>query len=152
MWVSSSVLLLQLVPIRISQVPYPLISLVSRLPQTLHGQCPLAFHTRTFESFSLLFGKEGEAIDVFESVKELTVASTLSAVIVTRTCNTYVVCQHQLTASMHSSTFLARLSPPRMAGRCIHQGKNLAEWGLALERKRGGSQTSIEIILCVPLM
>lgn len=58
------------------QVPYPLISLVSRLPQTLHGQCPLTFHTRTFETFSLAFAEDGDALDVFESVKELTVART----------------------------------------------------------------------------
>ncbi|KAF9469358.1 protein phosphatase, partial [Collybia nuda] len=59
-------------------VPYPLISLVSRLPQTLQGQCPLTFHTRTFETFSLAFGKEGDATDVFESVKELTVATSVT--------------------------------------------------------------------------
>jgi myotubularin-related protein 6/7/8 len=57
------------------QIPYPLISLMTRLPQTLHGQCPLTFHTRTFEWFSLLFCGENEAIDVFESVKALTVTS-----------------------------------------------------------------------------
>lgn len=58
----------------LEQVPYPLISLVSRLPQTLNGQCPLTFHTRTFETFSLSFANDGDAVDVFESVKELTVA------------------------------------------------------------------------------
>lgn len=58
----------------LQQVPYPLISLVSKLPQTLHGQCPLTFHTRTFETFSLSFSNDGDAVDVFESVKELTVA------------------------------------------------------------------------------
>lgn len=59
-------------------VPYPLISLVSRLPQTLHGQCPLTFHTRTFETFSLAFAEDGDALDVFESVKELTVALSVT--------------------------------------------------------------------------
>ncbi|KAF7363665.1 Phosphoinositide 3-phosphatase [Mycena sanguinolenta] len=58
-------------------VPYPLISLVTRLPQTLQGQCPLTFHSRTFETFSLAFGKETEAVDVFDSVKELTVATSV---------------------------------------------------------------------------
>jgi hypothetical protein len=58
----------------LQQVPYPLISLVSKLPQTLQGQCPLTFHTRTFETFSLSFVNDGDAVDVFESVKELTVA------------------------------------------------------------------------------
>ncbi|SRR6266550_1747037 len=49
-------------------------SLVTRLPQTLQGRCPLTFHTRTFETFSLVFDKDVDAHDVFESVKELTVA------------------------------------------------------------------------------
>ncbi|KAJ7709637.1 protein-tyrosine phosphatase-like protein [Mycena rosella] len=58
-------------------VPYPLISLVTRLPQTLQGQCPLTFHSRTFETFSLAFSKEADASDVFDSVKELTVATSV---------------------------------------------------------------------------
>ncbi|KAK7467356.1 phosphatidylinositol-3-phosphatase ymr1 [Stygiomarasmius scandens] len=58
-------------------VPYPLISLVTRLPQTLQGQCPITFHTRTFETFSLSLSKESDAIDIFESVKELTVATSV---------------------------------------------------------------------------
>jgi hypothetical protein len=65
----------------LSQVPYPLISLVTRLPQTLQGQCPLSFHSRTFETFSLAFNKESEASDVFDSVKELTVASMLKELV-----------------------------------------------------------------------
>ncbi|KAG5642888.1 hypothetical protein DXG03_001930 [Asterophora parasitica] len=59
-------------------VPYPIISLVSGLPQTLQGQCPVNFHTRTFETFSLSFSKENDAVDVFESVKELTVATSVT--------------------------------------------------------------------------
>lgn len=59
-------------------MPYPLISLVNRLPQTLQGQSILNFHTRTFESFSLTFKRDADASDVFESVKELTVASKWS--------------------------------------------------------------------------
>ncbi|KAJ7286081.1 protein-tyrosine phosphatase-like protein [Mycena rebaudengoi] len=58
-------------------VPYPLISLVTRLPQTLLGQTPLTFHSRTFETFSLAFAKETDASDVFDSVKELTVATSV---------------------------------------------------------------------------
>ncbi|KAJ7632852.1 protein-tyrosine phosphatase-like protein [Roridomyces roridus] len=58
-------------------VPYPLISLVTRMPQTLQGQCPLTFHSRTFETFSLAFNKESDASDVFDSVKELTVATSV---------------------------------------------------------------------------
>ncbi|KAG1756401.1 phosphatases II [Suillus paluster] len=59
-------------------VPYPLISLVLKLPQTLHGQSPLTFHTRMFETFSLSFEKERDTIDVFESVKELTVCTSVN--------------------------------------------------------------------------
>ncbi|KAF5386999.1 hypothetical protein D9615_001576 [Tricholomella constricta] len=59
-------------------VPYPIISLVSCLPQTLQGQCPVNFHTRTFETFSLSFFKDSDATDVFESVKELTVATSVT--------------------------------------------------------------------------
>ena len=42
---------------------------------TMHGRCPLTIHTRTFETMFLLFATEKDAVDVFESVKELTVAS-----------------------------------------------------------------------------
>ncbi|TEB26595.1 phosphatases II [Coprinellus micaceus] len=48
-------------------VPYPLISL-----------SPLSFHTRTFESFSFTFDKDSNSLDVFESVKELTVATSVT--------------------------------------------------------------------------
>jgi myotubularin-related protein 6/7/8 len=55
------------------KVPYPLISTVVRLPLSLYGQSPIAFRTRTFEYFTLVFNKDKDAYDVFESVKELTV-------------------------------------------------------------------------------
>lgn len=42
---------------------------------TLQGQCPLTIHTRTFETIFMTFVTEQDAVDVFESVKELTVAS-----------------------------------------------------------------------------
>lgn len=57
-----------------SKIPYPLVSLVNRLPQTLQGQSPLNVHCRTFETISLSFEKDSDASDVFDSVKELTVA------------------------------------------------------------------------------
>lgn len=81
MWVS---LLRSVYPVpfelihRAGQVPYPLISLVTRLPQTLAGKNPLAIRMRTFENIVLSFEKDTEASDVFESVKELTVASESS--------------------------------------------------------------------------
>ncbi|KAF7322631.1 Protein phosphatase [Mycena chlorophos] len=58
-------------------VPYPLISLVTRLPQTHQGKTPLTFNTRTFETFSLAFGRDSDAADVFDSVKDLTVATSV---------------------------------------------------------------------------
>ncbi|KAI0261356.1 hypothetical protein BC834DRAFT_475157 [Gloeopeniophorella convolvens] len=36
---------------------YPLVNLVTWLPQALRGQCPVSFRCRTFETFSLSFGK-----------------------------------------------------------------------------------------------
>ncbi|KAI8982835.1 phosphatases II [Trametes punicea] len=59
-------------------IPYPIISLVSRMPMTLHGHSPLTIHTRTFETIFLSFVNEKDAIDVFESVKELTVATSVT--------------------------------------------------------------------------
>ncbi|KAF8511020.1 protein phosphatase [Hysterangium stoloniferum] len=59
-------------------VPYPLISLVTRLPQTLHGLTPLSFRCRTFETFTLSFSNEQDALDVFDSVKELTVTTSVT--------------------------------------------------------------------------
>ena len=40
----------------------------------MHGQSPVAFRTRTFEYFALTFTRDRDALDVFESIKELTVA------------------------------------------------------------------------------
>ena len=45
------------------------------MPMTIYGRCPLTLHTRTFETVFLSFTTEKDAIDVFESVKELTVTS-----------------------------------------------------------------------------
>lgn len=59
-------------------VAYPLINHVNRLPQTLSGQCPISFRCRTFETFSLSFERDAEATDVFETVKELTVADSVT--------------------------------------------------------------------------
>lgn len=74
-WASSLPLPLQLPRLNASaQVPYPLISTVVRLPLSLHGQSPIAFRTRTFEYFTLTFTRDRDALDVFESIKELTVA------------------------------------------------------------------------------
>ncbi|KDQ07073.1 hypothetical protein BOTBODRAFT_167425 [Botryobasidium botryosum FD-172 SS1] len=58
-------------------IPYPLISLVTRLPQTLHGLSPLAFRCRTFETFTLSFWKPSDAIDVFDSIRNSTVRASV---------------------------------------------------------------------------
>lgn len=65
-----------------SQVPYPLIALVNRMPQTIQGRSPLTFRTRTFETFTLSFKYDKDAVDVFDSVKDLTVASTCTRLVV----------------------------------------------------------------------
>ncbi|GJE96888.1 myotubularin family protein [Phanerochaete sordida] len=59
-------------------VPYPLIALVTRMPQTIQGRCPLTFRTRTFETFTLSFKHDRDAMDVFDSVKDLTVATSVT--------------------------------------------------------------------------
>ncbi|TDL25030.1 phosphatases II [Rickenella mellea] len=59
-------------------VPYPLISLVTRLPQTLQGLSPLSVQCRTFRFFTLSFRKDTEATDVFDSIRELTVTSSVT--------------------------------------------------------------------------
>ncbi|EAU88847.2 protein phosphatase [Coprinopsis cinerea okayama7 len=45
---------------------------------TLNGRSPLDLHTRTFESFTFSFEKDPDALNVFESVKELTVATSVT--------------------------------------------------------------------------
>ena len=57
-------------------IPYPSITLLTRLPQNIHGLYPLQIRTRTFDSFLLLFSKplEGGAEDVWQSVKDCAVA------------------------------------------------------------------------------
>ena len=58
-------------------IPYPTITLLTRLPQSIQGLYPLQIRTRTFESYVLLFEKdrEGGAEDVWQSVKDCAVAS-----------------------------------------------------------------------------
>jgi len=58
----------------ILQTAYPLINLVTRLPQTFNGLSPLCIRTRTFETFTLSFFVDQRCGDVFETVKDLTVA------------------------------------------------------------------------------
>lgn len=58
-------------------VPYPSITLLTRLPQSIQGLYPLQIRTRNFESYVLLFArdKDGAAEDVWQSVKDCAVAS-----------------------------------------------------------------------------
>ena len=53
-----------------------MISLVTRLPMTLEGYYPLSIHQRNFRSMTLSFERDAEALDVFESVRALTVTCT----------------------------------------------------------------------------
>lgn len=85
---------------RLYKVPYPLISTVVRLPLSLHGQSPIAFRSRTFEYFTLTFTRDRDALDVFESIKELTVA-----------CEH---CRRNRRAPQYSSPELQRPSPASM--------------------------------------
>ncbi|CAE6441513.1 unnamed protein product [Rhizoctonia solani] len=59
-------------------IPYPLISLVTRLPQTLTGSSPISIRCRTFENLSLYFGTPQDASDVFDSIRESTVATSVT--------------------------------------------------------------------------
>lgn len=58
-------------------IPYPTITLLTRLPQSIAGLYPLQIRTRTFGSYVLLFDKDrqGGAEDVWQSVKDCAVAS-----------------------------------------------------------------------------
>lgn len=46
----------------------------TRLPQGLQGLTPLLIRTRTFETLTFSFRKEVDAFNVYETVRELTVA------------------------------------------------------------------------------
>ena len=61
-------------------VPYPSITLLTRLPQTLKGLYPLQIRTRNFESYVLNFerDRDGGAEDVWQSVKDCAVSGTSS--------------------------------------------------------------------------
>ncbi|KAI0086404.1 protein-tyrosine phosphatase-like protein [Irpex rosettiformis] len=59
-------------------VPYPLMSLVTRMPHSLQGKSPITFRTRSFETFTLSFEDESNASDVFDSVRDLTVATSVT--------------------------------------------------------------------------
>ncbi|EUC61660.1 protein phosphatase [Rhizoctonia solani AG-3 Rhs1AP] len=59
-------------------IPYPLISLVTRLPQTLTGSSPISIRCRTFENLSFYFETPQDASDVFDSIRESTVATSVT--------------------------------------------------------------------------
>ncbi|GFZ44691.1 Phosphoinositide 3-phosphatase [Saitozyma sp. JCM 24511] len=61
-------------------IPYPTITLLTRLPQSIAGLYPLQIRTRTFGSYVLLFDKDrqGGAEDVWQSVKDCAVARAAS--------------------------------------------------------------------------
>jgi myotubularin-related protein 6/7/8 len=61
-------------------VPYPSITLLTRLPQTIAGLYPLQIRTRNFESYVLSFerDRDGGAEDVWQSVKDCAVSGEVS--------------------------------------------------------------------------
>jgi myotubularin-related protein 6/7/8 len=63
-------------------VPYPSITLLTRLPATIQGLYPLQIRTRNFESYVLYFEKdrEGGAEDVWQSVKDCAVSGELFSI------------------------------------------------------------------------
>lgn len=129
-------------------MPYPLISLVNRLPQDLQGQSQLNFHTRTFETFSLTFKKDYEASDVFESVKGLTVASELyGSIALTFLSFGQLMCH----IYMHSSTPQIRPFLLLMDGRYILPARNMDGWEWDPDPKHGGSQISTRTMQYVSL-
>ncbi|KAF8758863.1 protein-tyrosine phosphatase family Non-receptor class myotubularin subfamily [Rhizoctonia solani] len=112
-------------------IPYSLISLVTRLPQTLTGSSPISVRCRTFENLTFYFANPQHASDVFDSVRESTVATSVT----------------KLYAFFYT--------PPAgtlMAGRCSLQEKSLEEWASGLVPKLGDLLKSIKIIRFVQLI
>ena len=122
------------------QIPYPLISLVTQLPQSLNGYYPLTIHCRDFKTFTLSFKDYADSSNVFDSVKGLTVASTLRdyCIHVLPSLRTF---QLPYSSFMHSTTRQARLSKTRMVGLHIPPLMNLPGWVLVLVQRRGDLRT-----------
>lgn len=55
-----------------------MISLVTRMPLNVDGFYPILIHTRNFRSYTLRFRRAQETVDVFDSIRGLTVASEKS--------------------------------------------------------------------------
>jgi len=81
--------------------------------------------------------KDPDAVDVFESVKELTVARTFSRFQNTGLANIEKPLSH---IYMLSSTPQSLHSPPIMVGTFIRRETNLDAWVLVLDRKLGDSR------------
>ena len=88
-------------------IPYPSITLLTRLPQTFGGVYPLQIRTRTFRSYVLGFDKamEGGAEDVWLSVKDCAVAGMSARVevwliLMCSICRTAVCFQLQATIAL----------------------------------------------------
>jgi myotubularin-related protein 6/7/8 len=106
-------------------VPYPSITLLTRLPQTIHGLYPLQIRTRNFESYVLSFEKdrEGGAEDVWQSVKDCAVSGKLTPELQTQVTLTMKASVEQLYAFNYdlpsASTSKAALAPPSRAARIV---------------------------------
>ena len=118
-------------------MPYPLISLVTRLPQTLEGLSPLAFRCRTFETFSLTFEADSEALDVFESIRELTVASKFPTPEPHNSSPLKPLLQLLSTNYTHLTISRIRLLTLRKAGTFITLERSLRAWALGHAPKHG---------------
>ena len=130
---------------RREQIPYPLIAMVTRMPQTLLGRCPISIRTRTFETIVLSFSTEQSASDVFDSIKDLTVS---------RACAFYsfrepvltVLPQHPSRSFTRSRMCQTLPSPSTTVGRYTLHAKSSAVWAWAHARKLGASRTSTKTI------
>jgi hypothetical protein len=113
---------------------------VTRLPQTLQGQFPLSFLCRTFEAFFLSFENDTEASDVFDSVKELTVARESSDEPSHILNLTLGFVQPQYSHSMPFFTIRTHHCQLIQAGLYILPVRSSVGWALDQDRKHGGSR------------
>ncbi|CED83406.1 phosphatases ii [Phaffia rhodozyma] len=61
-------------------ISYPLINQVNKLPQSFNGRAPILIRTRLFQTYVLFFEDESTCLDVFETIKDLTVSNSIEKV------------------------------------------------------------------------
>lgn len=96
-------------------VPYPIINVLHRLPQTSSGLFPLLLSTKTFHTYTFLFERNGEggAEDVWQSVRDCAITREPHA------CSSADM-QRLSISCMRISTRCQRLKPPRCGPRRFH--------------------------------